>query len=64
MKLTRLSIKGIGGVKNLDLEFKPDMNIICGPNGIGKSTILLAASFPFIWGTSVKVKKISVQNVV
>lgn len=64
MKLNRLSIKGIGGIKTLDLEFQPDMNIICGPNGIGKSTVLLASSFPFTWGSSIKVKKILMQKMV
>ncbi|EEW0676742.1 hypothetical protein EEQ67_18205, partial [Escherichia coli] len=46
MKLTELTINGIGGIKSLYVKFRPDMNIICGPNGVGKSTLLLAASFP------------------
>lgn len=33
------------------------MNIICGPNGIGKSTLLLAASFPFFHGYTQKIKR-------
>lgn len=57
MKLKDLSISGVGGIKSLQVNFRPDMNIICGPNGVGKSTLLLAASLPFIYGISTKVKK-------
>ena len=57
MKLTELSIQGVGGIKSLHVNFRPDMNIICGPNGIGKSTLLLAASFPFLHGVSQKIKR-------
>lgn len=57
MKLTELTINGVGGIKSLHVTFSPDMNIICGPNGIGKSTLLLAASFPFLSGYSTKIKR-------
>ncbi|MGF6354091.1 putative ATP-binding protein involved in virulence [Paenibacillus sp. 4624] len=40
MKLSTLHIEGIGGLEKLNLSFNPHVNIICGPNGIGKSTIL------------------------
>lgn len=40
-------INHIGGIKKLDVNFTDDMNIICGPNGIGKSTILESISFLF-----------------
>ncbi|MDB5119788.1 MAG: hypothetical protein JWN56_1006 [Sphingobacteriales bacterium] len=38
---------GIGPIKNLELAFDNHFNIICGQNGIGKTTILdcLAQSF-------------------
>lgn len=57
MKLTELTINGVGGIKSLHVKFRPDMNIICGPNGIGKTTILLAASFPFVYGYTQKIKR-------
>ncbi|HDC4819996.1 MULTISPECIES: AAA family ATPase [Enterobacteriaceae] len=57
MKLTELTINGVGGIKSLYVKFRPDMNIICGPNGIGKSTLLLAASFPFLYGYTNKIKR-------
>lgn len=40
MRLVSISIKGIGGIDEIDLSFDRQMNFISGPNGIGKTTIL------------------------
>lgn len=40
VKVNRLEIRGIAGLNNLDLKFGPGLNLLCGPNGVGKTTIL------------------------
>ncbi|HET9569787.1 MAG TPA: AAA family ATPase [Bacteroidales bacterium] len=47
LRINHARITGIGPIKNLDLTFDNRFNIICGQNGIGKTTILdcLAQSF-------------------
>jgi len=47
LKIKKIEIIGIGPIKNLNLIFNNHFNIICGKNGIGKTTILdcLAQSF-------------------
>ncbi len=40
MYLKELAVEGVGGINSLVLKFDRSMNIVCGPNGIGKSTIL------------------------
>lgn len=40
MKINKLTISGIGGIRELELNFNSGFNVICGPNGIGKTTIL------------------------
>ncbi|MDF0694867.1 AAA family ATPase [Aquirufa ecclesiirivi] len=40
MKINNLNIEGVGGIKQLNLNFNDRMNLLCGPNGIGKTTIL------------------------
>lgn len=47
LKINNIKITGIGPIKNLELTFDDHFNIICGQNGIGKTTILdcLAQSF-------------------
>lgn len=47
MKVKSLDIKGIGGIKELSLKFNDGLNVICGANGIGKTTVLnvIADSF-------------------
>lgn len=40
MKINTLKIVGVGGIKELELEFNQGLNVICGANGIGKTTIL------------------------
>lgn len=47
LKINNIKIAGIGPIKNLDLTFDNNFNIICGQNGIGKTTVLdcLAQSF-------------------
>ena len=40
MKIKSVQIDGVGGIESLQLTFNPQMNLICGPNGIGKTTVL------------------------
>lgn len=40
LRLNTLSIEDIGGISNAEIKFHPKMNVICGPNGVGKTTIL------------------------
>ena len=39
MRIECIDISGVGGITDLHLEFASGMNLICGPNGIGASTI-------------------------
>lgn len=50
MKINTLEIESIGGIKSLVLKFNSHMNIICGPNGIGKSTVLDSIASLFAHG--------------
>ncbi|EEQ18399.1 putative ATP binding protein SugR [Yersinia intermedia] len=48
MKIQKIDIKDIGGIKRAIIDFDEYMNIICGPNGIGKTTILDSVAHSFI----------------
>lgn len=47
IRINNINLTGIGPIKELELNFDNHFNIICGQNGIGKTTILdcLAQSF-------------------
>lgn len=57
MKLRKLDINGVGGIKSLELSFKDNVNVICGANGIGKTTILDVISDAFSSSVSSKLKR-------
>lgn len=41
MKIENISINNVGGISNLSLkEINPQINIICGENGVGKTNLL------------------------
>lgn len=42
MKLKSLSLAHCGGFEQLDIDFEPDVTVIAGVNGAGKSTVLHA----------------------
>jgi energy-coupling factor transporter ATP-binding protein EcfA2 len=42
MKLENLSLAHCGGFEQLDIAFEPDVTLIAGVNGVGKSTVLHA----------------------
>jgi predicted ATP-binding protein involved in virulence len=56
IRINNIHIKSIGPIRDLNLEFNPSFNIICGQNGIGKTTILncLAQTFS---GSETSIKK-------
>lgn len=47
MKIKQIKIICVGGIGDLSLSFNDQMNIISGPNGIGKTTILESVAHAF-----------------
>lgn len=52
MKVNKIKIDGVGGIKSIDLSFNDKMNLFCGPNGIGKTTILESIAHIFSSGST------------
>ncbi|KAA0794959.1 AAA family ATPase [Bacillus sp. BPN334] len=52
-----LKISGIGGINHLEIKFNKGLNLICGPNGVGKTTILESIAEVFSDGTSKILKR-------
>lgn len=40
MKIKEIELKNIGCIRHLHLGFNENMNILCGPNSVGKTTII------------------------
>lgn len=57
MKVKKLKIEGVGGIESLSLELHDNMNLVCGPNGIGKTTLLEVISHIFFNGNTQILKR-------
>jgi predicted ATP-binding protein involved in virulence len=50
LAINNIKITGIGGIDHLELTFNRGLNLICGPNGVGKTTILESIAEVFSQG--------------
>lgn len=57
MKIEKMTINNINGIRHLDLTFNKGLNLICGENGVGKTTILKAIAYQFLYGQDSFIKK-------
>ncbi|MFD1553649.1 recombinase RecF [Putridiphycobacter roseus] len=57
MKIKKILIEGVGGLESIELTFDDHMNLLCGPNGIGKTTILETIAHLFSAGTTTILKR-------
>ncbi len=57
MEIKYIKIEGIGGIRFAELQFNSNVNIICGPNSIGKTTIIECVSHMGCWGQTSILKK-------
>jgi predicted ATP-dependent endonuclease of OLD family len=57
MKIKEIQITGVGGIESVELEFNDQMNLICGPNGIGKTTIIETIAHIFSHGDTSILKR-------
>lgn len=55
--IREVKIDGIGGINHLELKFNEGLNLICGPNGVGKTTILESIGHMFSRGSQSKIKR-------
>lgn len=62
MKIESLEVEGIGGIRQLEISFKDGINVICGANGIGKTTILDIIADAFS-SNSTKLKRNALSSV-
>lgn len=62
MRIESLDIQGVGGIKELSLKFNEGLNVICGANGIGKTTILDVIADAFSIGTRSIRRNVSAQE--
>ena len=60
MKIKSIDINGIGGIGKIHIDFNEHMNFICGPNGIGKTTLLECVAHSFsIHSTNILKRNVS-----
>ncbi|WP_261841747.1 AAA family ATPase [Aliamphritea ceti] len=60
MKIKSINVIGVGGVENLHVNFNDNMNFICGPNGIGKTTLLECVAHTFsMFSTNILKRNVS-----
>lgn len=57
MKIEKMVIDNICGIRYLELKFNKGLNLICGENGVGKTTILKAIAHEFVFGYDYFIKK-------
>ena len=57
MKIEKMVIDNICGIRHLELKFNKGLNLICGENGVGKTTILKAIAHEFVYGYDYFIKK-------
>lgn len=62
MKISQMNIKDIGGIKSLNLSFNKGINLICGANGVGKTTILDCIAYSFGGGSVNVIKRNSMSQ--
>ncbi|KQY17442.1 hypothetical protein ASE23_01935 [Rhizobium sp. Root73] len=53
LEVRRLTLRDVGRFEKFDITFSDGLNIICGTNGVGKTTILDAVAASFILNTYV-----------
>nr|WP_314496798.1 AAA family ATPase [uncultured Chryseobacterium sp.] len=50
MYISNIKITGVFGIHELELKFNEGVNILCGPNGVGKTSVLESLAHLFVVG--------------
>lgn len=58
MKVKNIELNCVGCIDHLSVNFNDRVNVLCGPNGVGKTTILESIASMFMYGNSTVKKKV------